>query len=365
MPFELRWNQLWLLLTFKTNTLLESCLVCSLHFISADFSLFVLARAWISSCSPLPFPFPSSVVFAVSSHFLCFAFASDLSAWIASQHCFLHSCSTSSKLACHLRPTCSCSWLACSDIYQRNKRTAAASWCVVVLLLFFLCPTLLSLAEIAALRRPQDLLIEKYFPSSFTNTNLAQYCKENGIGQLVICGCAFLLSVCCSSSFLSFFCVFLSFVLCFFSFSLFWVVLPRFLLSSFYLCVWLLFCLILRLPLLSCSLFSRYMTQMCCDSTSREAFHRGMKVIFLKDATGTLNIANQAGSVKAKDLHTAILVTQQSAFSIVMTTKAWIDSLSSSSSPLLFVCIEEQGSATVPTRSPPVKFKIAIQRSSL
>lgn len=114
-----------------------------------------------------------------------------------------------------------------------------------------------------------------------------------------------------------------------------------------------------------CSLFSRYMTQMCCDSTSREAFHRGMKVIFLKDATGTLNIANQAGSVKAKDLHTAILVTQQSAFSIVMTTKAWIDSLSSSSSPLLFVCIEEQGSATVPTRSPPVKFKIAIQRSSL
>ena len=30
-----------------------------------------------------------------------------------------------------------------------------------------------------------------------------------------------------------------------------------------------------------------YMTQVCCDTTARQAFHRGYKVEFLRDATGT------------------------------------------------------------------------------
>ncbi len=70
-----------------------------------------------------------------------------------------------------------------------------------------------------------------------------------------------------------------------------------------------------------------YMTQMCCDTTARQAFHRGYTVKFLSDATGTLAITNRAGSVSAEDLHRAILVTQQMRFSQVMTTAEWIQSL--------------------------------------
>jgi len=70
-----------------------------------------------------------------------------------------------------------------------------------------------------------------------------------------------------------------------------------------------------------------YMTQMCCDTTARQAFHRGYKVIFLSDATGTLSVTNSAGSVRDSDLHRAVLVTQQMKFSRVMTTMDWILSL--------------------------------------
>jgi nicotinamidase-related amidase len=66
-----------------------------------------------------------------------------------------------------------------------------------------------------------------------------------------------------------------------------------------------------------------YMTQMCCDTTARQAFHRGYKVTFLSDATGTLSITNSAGTISDSDLHRAILVTQQMRFSTVMTTAEW------------------------------------------
>ena len=67
-----------------------------------------------------------------------------------------------------------------------------------------------------------------------------------------------------------------------------------------------------------------YMTQMCCDTTARQAFHRDYSVNFLADATGTLDITNHAGSISAADLHRAILVTQQQRFAHVMTTDKWI-----------------------------------------
>jgi nicotinamidase-related amidase len=70
-----------------------------------------------------------------------------------------------------------------------------------------------------------------------------------------------------------------------------------------------------------------YMTQMCCDTTARQAVHRGFQVEFLSDATGTLDQENSAGKVSAEDLHRAILVTQQSRFSKVLSTDAWIESL--------------------------------------
>jgi nicotinamidase-related amidase len=74
---------------------------------------------------------------------------------------------------------------------------------------------------------------------------------------------------------------------------------------------------------------SGYMTQMCCDTTARQAVHLGYGVEFLSDATGTLDFSNEAGTVKAEELHRAILVTQQNRFSKVLSTDAWIESLSS------------------------------------
>jgi nicotinamidase-related amidase len=72
---------------------------------------------------------------------------------------------------------------------------------------------------------------------------------------------------------------------------------------------------------------SGYMTQMCCDSTARDGFHRGYGVEFLSDATGTLTIGNDTGKVADKDLHNAVLVTQASMFSKVMDTADWIKKL--------------------------------------
>ncbi|MGC9966477.1 MAG: cysteine hydrolase family protein [Syntrophobacteraceae bacterium] len=70
-----------------------------------------------------------------------------------------------------------------------------------------------------------------------------------------------------------------------------------------------------------------YMTQMCCDTTARQAFHLGFGVEFLSDATGTLALANEAGSVTAEELHRAILVTQGMLFSKVMSTVEWLEGL--------------------------------------
>ncbi len=70
-----------------------------------------------------------------------------------------------------------------------------------------------------------------------------------------------------------------------------------------------------------------YMTQMCCDTTARQAFHRGFQVEFLSDATGTLGMQNYAGSVTAEELHRTVLVTQAMRFSQVMTTAQWMESL--------------------------------------
>lgn len=68
-----------------------------------------------------------------------------------------------------------------------------------------------------------------------------------------------------------------------------------------------------------------YMTQVCCDTTARQAFHRGYKVEFLSDATGTLDVENKAGSVKAEQLHEAILVSQQMFISDVIDKATWLE----------------------------------------
>lgn len=70
---------------------------------------------------------------------------------------------------------------------------------------------------------------------------------------------------------------------------------------------------------------SGYMTQMCCDTTARQALHLGLNVEFLSDATGTLALDNSAGKVSAEELHRAILVTQQMRFSQVLSADDWIE----------------------------------------
>ena len=71
-----------------------------------------------------------------------------------------------------------------------------------------------------------------------------------------------------------------------------------------------------------------YMTHMCCDTTARQAFHLGYQVEFLRDATGTLNVENEAGSATAEQLQTSILVAQQMFISEVIGTSEWLSRLS-------------------------------------
>lgn len=71
-----------------------------------------------------------------------------------------------------------------------------------------------------------------------------------------------------------------------------------------------------------------YMTQVCCDTTARQAFHRSYNVEFLRDATGTLDVQNKAGSVTAEQLHESILVAQQMFFSDVIDKQTWLQRIS-------------------------------------
>ena len=70
-----------------------------------------------------------------------------------------------------------------------------------------------------------------------------------------------------------------------------------------------------------------YMTHMCCDTTARQAFHRGYQVEFLRDATGTLDVENEAGAANAEQLQTSTLVAQQMFISEVIETDQWLSRL--------------------------------------
>jgi nicotinamidase-related amidase len=70
-----------------------------------------------------------------------------------------------------------------------------------------------------------------------------------------------------------------------------------------------------------------YMTHMCCDTTARQAAHRGFRVEFLSDATGTLPVKNSAGEVGAEELQRAILCAQQMMISEVLDVDTWLSRL--------------------------------------
>lgn len=70
---------------------------------------------------------------------------------------------------------------------------------------------------------------------------------------------------------------------------------------------------------------SGYMTQMCCDTTAREAFHKGYSVEFLSDATGTIDVTNNVGTISSKELHHATLIAQSLGFSHIVSSAEWMD----------------------------------------
>ena len=71
-----------------------------------------------------------------------------------------------------------------------------------------------------------------------------------------------------------------------------------------------------------------YMTHMCCDTTARQAVHRGYTVEFLRDATGTLALSNSAGEVTAEELQRSILCgAQQMLLSEVLSSEDWAERL--------------------------------------
>ncbi len=70
-----------------------------------------------------------------------------------------------------------------------------------------------------------------------------------------------------------------------------------------------------------------YMTHMCCDTTARQAMHLGYKVEFLRDATGTLTVENEAGKATAEQLQQSTLVAQQMFISEVISNEDWFTRL--------------------------------------
>jgi nicotinamidase-related amidase len=70
-----------------------------------------------------------------------------------------------------------------------------------------------------------------------------------------------------------------------------------------------------------------YMTHNCDASTAFEATHRGLKVEFLVDATGSVPYENDAGVASAEEIHRVFSVVMQSRFAAVATTDAWLAAL--------------------------------------
>jgi len=69
------------------------------------------------------------------------------------------------------------------------------------------------------------------------------------------------------------------------------------------------------------------MTQHCCASTIYHAYHAGLQVDYLVDASGSLAFDSTAGRVSAEEIHRALSVVFQTGFAAVTTTQAWIAAL--------------------------------------
>ena len=66
-----------------------------------------------------------------------------------------------------------------------------------------------------------------------------------------------------------------------------------------------------------------YMTNNCILGSAAAAEEHGMTVEVLSDATGAINITNDAGSVPARQVHETLIALLHSNFAAVATTAAW------------------------------------------
>ncbi|WP_069387239.1 isochorismatase family protein [Cellulosimicrobium cellulans] len=70
-----------------------------------------------------------------------------------------------------------------------------------------------------------------------------------------------------------------------------------------------------------------YMTNNCIIASAAEAETHGLAAEVLSDATGAINIANDAGFADAKTVHTTLLTLLASNFAAVADTATWSDAL--------------------------------------
>jgi nicotinamidase-related amidase len=66
-----------------------------------------------------------------------------------------------------------------------------------------------------------------------------------------------------------------------------------------------------------------FMTNNCILASAVEAEARGLKVEVLADATGSIHLANDAGTVSARELHETLMVLLHSNFAAVTTVEVW------------------------------------------
>jgi nicotinamidase-related amidase len=70
-----------------------------------------------------------------------------------------------------------------------------------------------------------------------------------------------------------------------------------------------------------------YMTNNCVLASAAEAETHGLAAEVLSDATGAINIANEAGFADAKTVHTTLLTLFNSNFAAVADTATWSDAV--------------------------------------
>ena len=74
-----------------------------------------------------------------------------------------------------------------------------------------------------------------------------------------------------------------------------------------------------------------YMTNNCIIASAAEAETHGLAAEVLSDATGAINIANDAGFADAKTVHTTLMALLHSNFAAVATTATWADAVAEGS----------------------------------